>query len=81
MSIMNSKERKARARGRKQGYVKAIEDFEDKLLTYFADWELSNAPCNDDTDRIRETICETIENAMGVVEEIAEKLKGSGFNE
>ena len=27
MSIMNSKERKARDRGRKQGYVKAIDDF------------------------------------------------------
>lgn len=28
MSIMNSKERKARDRGRRQGYIKAIDDFE-----------------------------------------------------
>ena len=27
MAIMNSKERKARDRGRKQGYLKAIDDF------------------------------------------------------
>lgn len=32
MSIMNSKERKARDRGRKQGYLKAIDDFK-KILT------------------------------------------------
>ena len=30
MAIMNSKERKARDRGRKQGYLKAIDDFVKK---------------------------------------------------
>ena len=55
---------------------KAIDDFERKLITHFADWELSNTPCNDDeTDRTKEIICETIENAIGGVEEIAEQLK------
>lgn len=29
-----------------------------------------------ETERTRETICETIENAIGAVEEIAEQLKG-----
>lgn len=58
------------------GYSKAIDDFERKLTTHFADWELSNTPCNDDeTDRMKEIICETIENAIGGVEEIAEQLK------
>lgn len=57
---------------------KAIEDFEIKLTTHFADWKLSNTPCNDDeTDRTKEIICETIENAIGTVEEIAEQLKES----
>lgn len=32
MSIMNSKERKARDRGRKQGYVMAIKDMADNLI-------------------------------------------------
>lgn len=32
MSIMNSKERKARDRGRKQGYVMAIKDMTDNLI-------------------------------------------------
>lgn len=32
MSIMNSKERKARNRGRKQGYVKALEDMMDYII-------------------------------------------------
>ena len=55
---------------------KAIDDFARKLITHFADWELSNTPCNDDeTDRTKEIICETIENAIGGVEEIAEQLK------
>ena len=55
---------------------KAIDDFASKLIMHFADWKLSNAPFNDDeTDRIREIICETIENAIGGVEEIAEQLK------
>lgn len=76
MAIMNSKERKARNRGRKQGYIKAIDDFERKLISHLSDWKLSEAPFNDDeTDRTRETICETIENAIGAVEEIAEQLK------
>lgn len=61
---------------------KAIEDFEIKLTTHFADWKLSNTPCNDDeTDRTKEIICETIENAIGTVEEIAEQLKAGGENE
>lgn len=60
---------------------KAIDDFERKLITHFADWELSNTPCNDDeTDRTKEIICETIENAIGGVEEIAEQLKVGGEN-
>ena len=55
---------------------KAIDDFASKLIMHFADWELSNAPFNDDeTDGIGEIICETIENAIGGVEEIAEQLK------
>ena len=43
MSIMNSKERKARDRGRKQGYLKAIDDFVKmaKELKY-EDGELSD---------------------------------------
>lgn len=61
---------------------KAIEDFEIKLTTHFADWKLSNTPCNDDeTDITKEIICETIENAIGTVEEIAEQLKAGGENE
>lgn len=32
MGIMNSKERKARDRGRKQGYVMAIKDMTDNLI-------------------------------------------------
>ena len=64
------------------GYSKAIDDFASKLIMHFADWKLSNAPYNDDeTDRIREIICETIENAIGGVEEIAEQLKAGGENE
>lgn len=67
-----------------RGYLKAekevrektIDDFARKLITHFDDWELSNTPCNDDeTDRTKEIICETIENAIGGVEEIAEQLK------
>ena len=74
----------------KNGYLKAekevrektIDDFARKLITHFADWELSNTPCNDDeTDRTKEIICETIENAIGGVEEIAEQLKAGGDNE
>ena len=61
---------------------KAIDDFERKLITHFADWGLSNTPYNDDeTDRTKEIICETIENAIGGVEEIAEQLKAGGENE
>ena len=61
---------------------KAIDDFSSKLIMHFADWELSQAPCNDDeTDRTREIICETIENAIGGVEEIAEQLKAGVDNE
>lgn len=60
-------------------YNKAIDDFASKLIMHFADWKLSNSPFNDDeTDRIREIICETIENAIGGVEEIAEQLKEGG---
>ena len=60
-------------------YNKAIDDFASKLIMHFADWELSNAPFNDDeTDGIGEIICETIENAIGGVEEIAEQLKAGG---
>ena len=63
-------------------YDKAIDDFASKLIMHFADWKLSNAPYNDDeTDRIREIICETIENAICGVEEIAEQLKAGGENE
>ena len=59
-----------------KAYNKAIDDFASKLIMHFADWKLSNAPYNDDeTDRIREIICETIENAIGGVEEISEQLK------
>lgn len=32
MSIMNSKEKKARERGRKQGYIKAVNDMVDNLI-------------------------------------------------
>ena len=73
-----------------RGYLKAekevrektIDGFARKLITHFADWELSNTPCNDDeTDRTKEIICETIENAIGTVEEIAEQLKAGGENE
>ena len=73
-----------------RGYLKAekevrektIDDFARKLITHFADWELSNTPCNDDeTDRTKEIICETIENAIGGVEEIAEQLKAGEDNE
>lgn len=61
----------------KEEYCKAIDDFASKLIMHFADWKLSNAPYNDDeTDRAREIICETIENAIGAVDEIAEQLKG-----
>ena len=60
----------------KEEYCKAIDDFASKLIMHFADWKLSNAPYNDDeTDRIREIICETIENAICGVEEIEEQLK------
>ena len=63
------------------GYNKAIDDFESKLIMHFADWKLSNAPFNDDeSDRTREIICETIENAIGGVEEIAEQLKAGGVD-
>lgn len=59
------------------GYNKAIDDFETKLISHLSDWKFSEAPFNDDeTDRTRETICETIENAIGAAEEIAEQLKG-----
>ena len=56
---------------------KAIDDFASKLIMHFADWKLSNAPFNDETDGIGEIICETIENAIGGVEEIAEQLKST----
>ena len=60
----------------KEVYNKAIDDFASKLIMHFSDWELSNAPFNDDeTDGIGEIICETIENAIGGVKEIAEQLK------
>lgn len=66
----------------REGYNKAIDDFRSKLIMHFADWELSQAPCNDDeTDSTREIICETIENAIGGVEEIAEQLKAGGDSE
>ena len=66
----------------KEVYNKAIDDFASKLIMYFADWELSNAPFNDDeTDEIGEIICETIENAICGVEEIAEQLKAGANNE
>lgn len=43
MSIMNSKERKARDRGRKQGYTKAIEDIrrwcvDNSIIDYEEDY-------------------------------------------
>ena len=61
---------------------KAIDDFASKLIMYFADQKLLNAPYNDDeTDRTREIICETIENAISGVEEIAEQLKAGGSDE
>lgn len=66
--------------GYNAGYKKAIDDFERKLISHLSDW--SEAPFNDDeTDRTRETICETIENAIGAVEEIAEQLKEGGAEE
>lgn len=37
MSIMNSKERKARNRGREQGYSKCVDDFIERLLYEFSD--------------------------------------------
>ena len=69
-------------KGKADGYNKAIDDFASKLIMHFADWKLSNAPYNDDeTDRIREIICETIENTICGVEEIAEQLKAGGESE
>ena len=60
-----------------EAYNKAVDDFETKLIAHLSDWKLSEAPFNDDeTDRTREIICETIENAIGAVDEIAEQLKG-----
>lgn len=45
MSIMNSKERKARNRGRKQGYIKAVDDMVNNLIrnsrTEIIDGEIS----------------------------------------
>lgn len=80
MSIMNNKERKARNRGRQQGYDKAIDDFESRLVMHLSDWKLSEAPFNDDeTDSTRMVICETIENAIAAVEDIAKKLRDSGY--
>ena len=32
MAILNSKEKKARNRGRKQGYIEAIDDIKDNLI-------------------------------------------------
>ena len=61
----------------KEVYNKAIDDFESKLIMHFADWELSSAPFNDETYGIGEIICETIENAIGGVEEISEQLKST----
>lgn len=66
----------------KQIREEAIDDFASKLIMHFADWKLSNAPFNDDeTDRIREIICETIENAIGGVKEIEEQLKAGVEND
>ena len=60
-----------------EAYNKAVDDFETKLIAHLSDWKLSEAPFNDDeTDRTREIICETIENAIGAVDEITEQLKG-----
>ena len=60
-----------------EAYNKAVDDFETKLISHLSDWKLSEAPFNDDeTDRTREIICETIENAIGAIDEIAEQLKG-----
>lgn len=43
MAIMNNKERKARDRGRKQGYLKAIDDFVKKAKELkYEDGELSD---------------------------------------
>lgn len=62
-----------------RGYHKGVDDFERELIAHLSDWEASVAPVNDDeTDRFSETICETIENAIGAVEETAERLK-EGF--
>lgn len=40
MSIMNSKERKARNRGREQGYSKCVDDFMERLLYEFSDKDI-----------------------------------------
>lgn len=57
--------------------AKAIDEFAEKLIAHFTDWAYQEAPANDDeTDRTRCIICDTIHDAMGAVDEIAEQLKG-----
>ena len=56
---------------------KAVDEFAEKLIAHFDDWLYQEAPCNDDeTDRTRNIICDTICDAIGRISEIAEKMKG-----
>lgn len=54
-------------RGYKDGYAKAIEEFAEKLIRHFADWQMS-----EDDVQIKYIITQACEG----VEEIAEQLKG-----
>lgn len=47
MSIMNSKERKARNRGRKQGYQMCLEELRDYFQSDKAQEEISDLKMND----------------------------------
>lgn len=56
---------------------KAIDEFAEKLTAHFNDWLYQEAPSNDDeTDRTRHIICDTICDAIGGISEIAEQMKG-----
>lgn len=58
-----------------------IDEFAEKLIAHFTDWAYQEAPANDDeTDRTRHIICDTIHEAMAGVDEIAEQLKGGMRN-
>lgn len=70
MSIMNSKERKARDRGRKQGYNKAIDDYMNKLCNH----------CMQQTNECYKLECPFSTDGCDVVN-IAEQLKKGANNE